>query len=243
MKKQAVILFTATPQIDSERKAGNKAERKLLERTITQVIKRFCEYYQSDKYDFIIFSESLNAAPSAVKIYSQRGSTFGEKLTNCFSDAFNLGYESITVIGNDTFGITKERILRCFTEAGGHGAVVGPSVDGGIYLLTVTRSAFRLLNKERFAGIEFMKGKDFKIIFECFVFHGINTKVLKKMSDADDYAAYCNYQKRSCIALIYYSLQINSFMIFLLLLFIIKRFVISQRESYLVQFLKSPPAK
>jgi glycosyltransferase A (GT-A) superfamily protein (DUF2064 family) len=63
-------------------------------------------------------------------------------MKNAFRQAFHNGYDTVVVVGCDTPGVTPALLRTAFTELAGRGCVLGPSVDGGYYLLGFTRKGF-----------------------------------------------------------------------------------------------------
>jgi hypothetical protein len=65
----------------------------------------------------------------------QRGSDFGERLRNAFADARALGYETIVIVPGDVPGLGLPELRRAFDLLRDRPVVLGPSPDGGVYLL------------------------------------------------------------------------------------------------------------
>ncbi|GAC1433049.1 MAG: hypothetical protein NVSMB68_05490 [Thermoanaerobaculia bacterium] len=65
----------------------------------------------------------------------QRGVTFGERVRNAFDDARSLGYEEIIVIPIDVPGLSTADLMSAFDRLHDHDHVLGPSPDGGVYLI------------------------------------------------------------------------------------------------------------
>jgi hypothetical protein len=65
----------------------------------------------------------------------QRGTDFGERLRNAFADARALGYETIVIVPGDVPGLGLPQLRRAFDLLRDHAVVLGPSPDGGVYLL------------------------------------------------------------------------------------------------------------
>ena len=87
-------------------------------------------------------SSVLNySLPKGVKIIDQSGATLGEKLSNVFKELFNDGYARIAIIGSDSPDLPVEFISKAFKELGAHSTkvVIGPSEDGGYYLIALPR--------------------------------------------------------------------------------------------------------
>jgi hypothetical protein len=73
--------------------------------------------------------------PDLSNIYPQKGRDLGEKLTHAFEFTFKKGAKKVVAIGTDSPAIDKEVILRAFEELESRDCVIGPSSDGGYYLL------------------------------------------------------------------------------------------------------------
>ncbi|HEY6400097.1 MAG TPA: TIGR04282 family arsenosugar biosynthesis glycosyltransferase [Blastocatellia bacterium] len=79
----------------------------------------------------------------------QRGENLGERLTNCFTDLFALGFESVVVIGADSPTLPGEFVFDAFECFGtDDDVVIGPTEDGGYYLV-----GMRKLHKRIFEDI------------------------------------------------------------------------------------------
>ena len=85
------------------------------------------------------FEEWLN---DPALYHAQKGKDLGEKLHNAFSDTFDAGYEKVVVIGSDCLDLTVNDINGAFAklalnETGStqNRAVIGPTEDGGYYLI------------------------------------------------------------------------------------------------------------
>jgi glycosyltransferase A (GT-A) superfamily protein (DUF2064 family) len=72
-------------------------------------------------------------APSAT-LLSQRGASFEDKLLDAFQQAASLGYERVVLVGSDIPGLCPLDLARALDAPQ---AALGPSADGGFYLLTL----------------------------------------------------------------------------------------------------------
>jgi uncharacterized protein len=85
---------------------------------------------------------------------AQRGEDLGERLANCFTDFFGLGFESVAVIGADTPSLPPDYLFEAFERLGDENdVVIGPAEDDGYYLV-----GMRKCNREIFAGIPWGTG-------------------------------------------------------------------------------------
>jgi len=89
-----------------------------------------------------------NWAGSGFEFHYQEGSDLGERMSNAFKKAFALGAKKSIIIGTDVPDISKDLITRSFGLLDEEDFVVGPSTDGGYYLLGMKK-----LNNNLFTGI------------------------------------------------------------------------------------------
>lgn len=80
----------------------------------------------------------------------QQGDTFGQRLANALEDVFASGYDNVLIIGNDSPGLSAG-LLRKANKALLEGQLVlGPSLDGGVYLIGINRAAY---NRHQFLNL------------------------------------------------------------------------------------------
>nr|WP_298996029.1 DUF2064 domain-containing protein [uncultured Allomuricauda sp.] len=72
----------------------------------------------------------------------QHGNTFGERFFNAFESIFALGFSKVISVGNDSPNLMAKHILNAKEQVSKDKAVIGPSLDGGCYLLGVHRDVF-----------------------------------------------------------------------------------------------------
>ncbi len=65
----------------------------------------------------------------------QRGGSFAERLENAFADARALGYEAIVAVPTDVPRLGRRQLAAAFRRLAAAPAVLGPSPDGGVYLI------------------------------------------------------------------------------------------------------------
>lgn len=79
---------------------------------------------------------TLPGAPSAISHHSQKGDALGERMKLAFADTLDAGYQRAVIIGTDHPTLPSAFIERAFFELSGSPAIaIGPSTDGGYYLL------------------------------------------------------------------------------------------------------------
>lgn len=70
--------------------------------------------------------------------YLQLGHDLGERMQQAFTLAFANRYSQVVIIGSDCPQLTTLHINQAFGMLNSYEAVIGPSIDGGYYLLGLT---------------------------------------------------------------------------------------------------------
>jgi len=65
----------------------------------------------------------------------QQGADLGEKMRQAFVQGFEQGYKHICLIGSDCYELSDEVITEAFEKLQTVDLVLGPSLDGGYYLI------------------------------------------------------------------------------------------------------------
>ena len=81
----------------------------------------------------------------------QKGDNLGQKMSNAFVDMFKKGYTHALLIGTDIPELSANIITLAYQELQTADAVIGPSDDGGYYLIGFQKSGF---SKIIFEGID-----------------------------------------------------------------------------------------
>ena len=172
----AVLIFSLS--------ARREAERKVL-------FGRGKKQSANDFFDILIGRTQKMAAASGVDTYfidegKQRGRTFGERYANAFQQLFDKGYTKVVSIGNDTPDLTAETLRKAIDEIQHKGLVVGPSIDGGVYLLGLTKALF---NTDEFLNLPWLKNSLCDALSEGAYWQQGGSFFLDKLSDIDDSAS------------------------------------------------------
>jgi len=80
----------------------------------------------------------------------QKGKDLGERMRNGFMEAFHMGFKRVVLIGSDIPDLPLEFIEEAFTSLKKKDAVIGPSYDGGYYLIGFGNRTF---SSQVFEGI------------------------------------------------------------------------------------------
>jgi len=89
-------------------------------------------------YSEFVNSDDLWSGTGVIKKIQTSGN-LGEKMSHAFRKGFEKGYDKIVVIGSDCHQLKAIHIENAFQKLIGSDVVVGPSEDGGYYLLGMKR--------------------------------------------------------------------------------------------------------
>lgn len=67
--------------------------------------------------------------------FRQRGDSLGIRMFNAFNDAYSLGFKKCILIGSDIPSVSAGLLNRAFKALEEADVVIGPSADGGYYLI------------------------------------------------------------------------------------------------------------
>jgi len=146
-----------------------------------------------DKYVF--YADSITESDiwenSIYRKLMQSGKDLGERMQAAFELLFSKGYQHICIIGSDCYELTTEIIQQAFDPLRQYDAVIGPSVDGGYYLLGLSR-----MQSSLFTSIEWSTDKVLaQTINACIAVHS-SYILLSTLHDIDDEQDWIQYQTK-----------------------------------------------
>ncbi|OAQ38301.1 hypothetical protein A5893_16055 [Pedobacter psychrophilus] len=180
MNKSAIILFAHLPDFD----ARSKSLSYLSSKTATKKISAYLTKH------FYNLSKKTTADTFLIDTYHQNGKTFGERISNAFSSIYDKGYENVICIGNDCPNLTLENLQNALVETEKGNVVLGPTKDGGTYLMGVPKKHF---NKSTFETIGWQTKKTYQNLISLFkeskspVF---KTSILFDIDNGKDFSVY-----------------------------------------------------
>jgi rSAM/selenodomain-associated transferase 1 len=87
------------------------------------------------------------APPLAVPVETQTGGDLGERMAAAFQEAFQAGAEAVILVGSDAPGCHRGIFLEALKCLDAAPVVLGPSVDGGYYLIGQRRPGVDLFSE------------------------------------------------------------------------------------------------
>lgn len=112
----------------------------------------------------------------------QKGATFGERYTNAIEQVYSKGFDNVITIGNDTPHLKTSQLIKAATQLEENKIVLGPSIDGGYYLLGLNKSQF---NKEKFLQLPWQTAALTSSLTRLLSFKKIEVCFLKTLRDID----------------------------------------------------------
>ena len=121
--------------------------------------------------------------PPDFVLLPQRGENFGERLYFAAEDLFKCGFESVCLIDSDSPTVTAKSFSRAIEllSSGGDHIVLGPSDDGGYYLI-----GFNKLHRELFERIDWSTDVVLNQTKQSARKIGLDVKLLTSGYDVDD---------------------------------------------------------
>lgn len=131
-KETALLVFSLSREKEIERKAIFYGYHKKGNRTLFHLLIR-----QTEKL----------ALQSGIDVFwidehQQTGPDFASRFTNAYQRLFDEGYENVVSIGNDCPDLSMELLRTAINSLQCKPMVLGPSSDGGVYLLGINRTVF-----------------------------------------------------------------------------------------------------
>ncbi len=115
----------------------------------------------------------------------QRGVDLGQKMKNALIQAFDQGFDRVIIIGSDSPDLPGEFIDQAFLSLKTYDAAIGPSFDGGYYLIGFNSNTFL---PTAFDGIQWSTGAVFRETICKLKEAGIKTYELPEWRDIDTFA-------------------------------------------------------
>lgn len=129
---------------------------------------------------YLAFADAGGPMGPFIGARMQEGDTLFERMANAMECGLEIGAGKVLLIGTDIPGLTIAHIDELFWKLDSHGAVIGPSIDGGYYAIGFTSTGFR---REAFrpAPGSMVADETARILAEC----GVSTAFGASLADVD----------------------------------------------------------
>jgi len=135
----------------------------------------------------------------------QIGKNFGERYANAIQSIYNKGFDIVISVGNDTPQLKTSQILKAHAHVSESNYVLGPSQNGGFYLLALHKSNF---NYDAFIKLPWQTSAIRKSLQKHFSHNNTYTllKSLKDLNSALDLSyfasLFCSISKKIVLIII-----------------------------------------
>lgn len=164
--KTAILIFAHSAEYEATVKPflhSKKVFESLNQRTIALVQKTNLPYF--------IFTEK-----------EQIGVSFGARFTNAIQSIYDLNFDAVITIGNDTPHLTARHLKNAYQKLHKNDIVVGSSIDGGFYLLGIKKEHF---DKQQFLKLPWQSPILNGTLSKFFTVNAIKVAYLEKLRDID----------------------------------------------------------
>lgn len=121
----------------------------------------------------------------------QEGQSLGDRMHHAFAMAFDDGARHAVIIGTDVPELQASMVNNAFNRLANHDIVIGPSLDGGYFLLGMTAPI-----KDVFHGVVWSTGKVFDGTMARIRQLDLSCSVLPALADIDTEQDLREYETR-----------------------------------------------
>jgi uncharacterized protein len=122
--------------------------------------------------------------PQVNEFSQQKGDNIGTRMAHAFQKLFSAGTDQVILLGSDLADLSKELILTAFEQLELNDVVLGPSSDGGYYLIGFNKGSFK---KEIFYGINWSTDQVCFQTLEKIRKYGLSIYTLPERNDIDTF--------------------------------------------------------
>jgi len=133
-----------------------------------------------------------NIIPSFIDSFPQEGYGLGDRMDNATQKLLNKGYSKVILIGSDIPSLQSEDIKKAYEELDHNDICLGPTNDGGYYLVGMKKRCKDIFSNDLKWG--------YKSVFEATVSiandSGLTVGLTTKLSDIDEKEDIEDFMKR-----------------------------------------------
>ena len=186
MNKNLIIVFVRTPELGKVKTRLAKSIGDVSALTIYKLLLKHTETVLHDlSFDKVVYySEKVEENDFwEARLFEkkrQKGADLGKRMQHAFETAFEKGYQKVLIIGSDLFDLKSIHITTAFEALENHDLTIGPSLDGGYYLLGM-KELYPAVFKNKKWGTDSILGNTLKDLQQQ------NVKLLEALNDIDTF--------------------------------------------------------
>ena len=240
----AILLFSRNPSEDAEIKSPENLRfqsRNCFEKSLTHIF----NVINQSKLDYFVSTTKEKGEEYFSKLgcnlIIQSGQSFGGRFYHSIKKVFEKGYENVIVIGNDTPSLKQKDINSAVKNTSKNNSVIGPSKDGGFYLLSLNINDYNLIDPAKFISIDYQQSDTLSNLICLLNDNSISQHLLKKKDDFDKVSTIQDYILfKDQLEKVITEIQ-NIIFNYLYLKFILTLFIKYKNSFYTFTSLSSPP--
>lgn len=185
--KEALIIFVKNPLLGKVKtriaqSVGDETALKIYQELLAQT-KSVTRPWTGHKYVFYDQYVDHNDMWPESEYFKrvQAPGDLGNKMYNAFEELFHQ-YDKLVIIGSDCYQLTTPILVKAFSELDHKDVVIGPSLDGGYYLLGLSE-----LHKEIFEQIPWSTERVFQLTVDRINQLDLSHTTLPLLRDVDHY--------------------------------------------------------
>jgi rSAM/selenodomain-associated transferase 1 len=190
MKRQCLIIFVKSPEAEGVKsRLGATIGRQKTRQLYRCFVEDLLDALDKGNYGLKIFFyppdrlQDLSGWLGCYRSYEpQTGDDLGQRMKNAFEKCFADGFEAVILIGSDSPDLPREIIDEGFAALTSCDAVIGPSLDGGYYLIGFKSETFL---PDLFTGIPWSTDGVLKSTLAIVDQKGFRVSILSPWRDID----------------------------------------------------------
>ena len=186
MNKNLIIVFVRTPELGKVKTRLAKSIGDVSALTIYKLLLKHTATVLHDlSFDKVVYySEKVEENDFwEARLFEkkrQKGADLGKRMQHAFETAFEKGYQKVLIIGSDLFDLKSIHITTAFEALENHDLTIGPSLDGGYYLLGM-KELYPAVFKNKKWGTDSILENTLKDLQQQ------NVKLLEALNDIDTF--------------------------------------------------------
>jgi hypothetical protein len=161
MPKQLLIVFSKPPELGKVKTrlattVGSKTALLIFEKLL-QKVKHTIAHINVTKHIYLTNFLINDQTWKGYQHFLQEGSDIGQRMKNAINNSFNKGFDQIILIGTDIPDLNADIIQQSFDILANNDVVLGPSEDGGYYLIGMSKNKTSLFNNKPYSTNELLK--------------------------------------------------------------------------------------
>lgn len=187
IKKERLLIFVKNPAIGKvkTRLAATMGDEKAF--MVYKALTAYTQYVTAevDVNRQVWYSSHIDEADNwSADHYEKRlqaGTDLGARMNNAFAEAFSDGCSKVVVIGSDCPGLKSHHIKKAFHLLNDNDCVIGPSEDGGYYLLGLNKKLPELFKDKEWSTVSVLD-EAVDILYS----NGFSYELLEQLNDIDN---------------------------------------------------------